>query len=64
MYRVLLYQKCKIHDKNDFFTSDQNVSKNSLVRPSFSGDLSLGILFKALNSFFCDTFFTILRCDR
>ena len=35
-----------------FFTSDQNVSKNSLVRPSFPGDLSLGIIFKTSNSSF------------
>ena len=35
-----------------FFTSDQNVSKISLVRPSFSEDLLLGILFKASNSSF------------
>ena len=50
--RVLLYQKCKTHDKNVFFTSDQNVSKYSLVRPSFPGDLSLGILFEDSNSSF------------
>ena len=35
-----------------FFTSDQNVSKTSLVRQSFPGDLPLGIVFKVQNSFF------------
>ena len=47
-----LPNECKVHDKIVFFTSDQNVLKNSLVRPSFPGDLSLGILFKASNSYF------------
>ena len=36
-----------MHDKNGFFTSDQNISQNSLLRPSFPGDLSLDIIFKA-----------------
>ena len=45
-------KECDIEDKNVFFTSEQNVLKNSLVRPSFPGDLSLGILFNASNSSF------------
>ena len=45
-------KECETQDKNVFFTSDQNVSKISLVRPSFSEDLLLGILFKASNSSF------------
>ena len=51
-YRVLLYQKSEIHNEKYFVTSDQSVSKNSLVRPSFPRDFSLGILFKASNSSF------------
>ena len=50
-----------MQDKNVFFISDQNVSKNSLVRPSFPGDLSLGILFKASNSSFSEIFFSHSR---
>ena len=47
-----LSKECETQDENVYFTSDQSVSKNSSVRPSFPGDLLLGILFKASNSSF------------
>ena len=57
-----LPKECKTQDKNGvFFTSDQNVSKNSLVRPSFPCDLSLGIPFKASNSSFSVIHFSHFR---
>ena len=58
-HKSSLPKVCITHDKNVFFTLDQKISKNYLARLSFPGeglpfpgDLSLGIIFKASNSFF------------
>ena len=56
-----LSKECETQDNFFFFTLDQNVSKNSLVRPSLRGDLSLDMLFKASNSYFSVIFFSHSR---